>query len=178
MGLKSIAVRGLVRGLMLGLIPGALACAAAHSAAGQATVKVEPASVNGPRPLADQTAQAVVRDYLESWQGLSAAMDGNRADLLDADFVGAAKDKLAQTIHDQERAGIHTRYQDRSHDVQIVFYSPEGLSIELTDTVEYDVQLMDHDKPQGTQHVRARYLVVLTPSELRWRVRVLQADAE
>jgi hypothetical protein len=178
MGLKSIFVRGLARGLILGLVPGALAGAAAQFAAAQATVKVEPASVDGPRPLADQTAQAVVRDYLESWQGLDAAMDQNRADLLDADFVGGAKDKLAQAIRDQEQAGIHTRYQDRSHDVQIVFYSPEGLSIELTDTVEYDVQLMDHDKAQGTQHVRAHYVVVLTPSESRWRVRVLQSDAE
>jgi hypothetical protein len=160
------------------LILGALAGAAAHFAAAQAAVKVEPASVDGPRPLADQTAQAVVRDYLESWQGLSAALEQNRADLLDADFVGGAKDKLAQTIHDQEQAAIKTRYQDRSHDVQIVFYSPEGLSIELTDTVEYDVQLMDRGKPQGTEHVHARYLVVLTPSESRWRVRVLQADGE
>jgi hypothetical protein len=160
------------------VILGALAGAAASFAAAQATVKVEPASVDGPRPLADPTAQAVVRDYLESWQGLDAAMDENRADLLDADFAGAAKDKLAEAIRDQEQAGIHTRYQDRSHDVQIVFYSPEGLSIELTDTVEYDVQLMDHDKPQGTEHVRARYLVVLTPSELRWRVRVFQADSQ
>jgi hypothetical protein len=171
---KTILIPGLLAGLMLGALAGAMPI----FAAAQAAVKVEPASVDGPRPLADQTAQAVVRDYLESWQGMSAAMDENRTDLLDADFVGAAKDKLAQAIHDQEQAGIHTRYRDRSHDVQIVFYSPEGLSIELTDTVEYDVQVMDHDKPQGTEHVRARYLVVLTPSELRWRVRVFQADAE
>jgi hypothetical protein len=29
-----------------------------------------------------------------------------------------------------------------------------------------------------TQHVSAHYLVVLTPSETRWRVRVLQAVTE
>jgi hypothetical protein len=52
------------------------------------------------------------------------------------------------------------------------------LSIELTDTVEYDVQLLDHDKSQATQRVRARYIVVLTPAELRWRVRVLQAEVD
>ena len=155
----------------------ALAGATAGVALAQATVKVEPASVNGPRPLAEQTAQAVIRDYLESWQSLSAAFNENRADLLDADFVGDARDKLAQAIRDQSQMAVSTRYQDRAHDVQIVFYSPEGLSIELSDTVDYDVQLMDHDKPLGTQHVHARYLVVLTPSELRWRVRILQAQA-
>ncbi len=159
------------------LMIGALAGATAGVALAQATVKVEPASVNGPRPLAEQTAQAVIRDYLESWQSLSAAFDQDRADLLDADFVGDARDKLAQAIRDQSQMAVSTRYQDRAHDVQIVFYSPEGLSIELSDTVDYDVQLMDHDKPLGTQHVHARYLVVLTPSELQWRVRILQAQA-
>jgi hypothetical protein len=59
-----------------------------------------------------------------------------------------------------------------------VFYSPEGLSIELADTVDYDVQIVDHDKPLTTQRVRTRYLAILTPSEVRWRVRVLQADPE
>jgi hypothetical protein len=49
------------------------------------------------------------------------------------------------------------------------------LSIELTDTVEYDVQLIDHDKVISTQHESARYLVVLAPSEVRWRVRVFQS---
>jgi hypothetical protein len=158
-----------------------LVCAAAGVTPGlraQATVKVEPANLNGPRPLADQTAQAAVRDYLQAWQSLNAAMDQNRADLLNADFVGDAKDKLAGAIRGQAQAGMRTDYQDRAHDVQIVFYSPEGLSIELTDEVDYDVQVLDQGKPQGTQHVHARYLVVLTPSELRWRVRVMQAEAQ
>jgi hypothetical protein len=160
------------------LILSALLGAAPVLAAAQATVRVEPATLQGPRPLADQTAKAVIKDYLESWQSLSAALDGNRADLLNADFVGDAKDKLAEAIQDQAKLGIRTHYEDRSHDIQIVFYSPEGLSVELTDTVDYDVELVDHDKSQATQHVHARYIVVLTPAELRWRVRVFQAEAE
>jgi hypothetical protein len=147
-------------------------------AAAQATVRVEPATLQGPRPLADQTAQAVIRDYLESWQSLSAALDRNRADLLGADFVGDAKDKLGEAIQEQAKLGIRTHYEDRAHDIQIVFYSPEGLSVELTDTVDYDVELIDHDKTQTTQRVHARYIVVLTPAELRWRVRVFQGEAE
>lgn len=149
------------------------------SAPAQATVRVEPTTFQGARPLADETAKAVIRDYIESWRSLSAALNGNRADLLDTDFTGSAKDKLAETIEEQTRLGIWTHYEDRSHDVQIVFDSPEGLSVELTDTVDYDMQLIDHGKLQGqAQHIHARYIVVLTPAELRWKVRILQADAE
>jgi len=144
-------------------------------AVGQASVHVQPYHLEGPRQLADQTAKAVVQDYVESWQTLHEALDQNRVDVLDRDFVGAAKDKLTDTIQQQAKFGLHTSYQDRSHDIQLVFYSPEGLSIELTDNVEYDQQVADRDKVLTTQHVSARYTVVLTPSETRWRVRVLQA---
>jgi hypothetical protein len=144
----------------------------------QASVHVEPVKLTGPRELQDQTKTGAVRDYLEAWKSFSAAMNQNRPGLLDADFVGTSKDKLKETIQQQAGLGIHTKYQDLSHDLQIVFYSPEGLSIEMTDKVEYDMQVFDHDKSVATQHVSTRYLVVLTPSEVRWRVRVFQAVPE
>ncbi len=148
-------------------------------ASAQPTVRIgPPAHLDTQRPLADETAKAAIRDYLQSWQSMGAALDENRVDLLDADFVGDAKDKLTATIQEQAKLGIRTQYEDRAHDVQIVFYSPEGLSIELIDTVDYDTQLFDHDKPQTKQQVHARYIVVLTPAEVRWRVRVLQAETE
>lgn len=142
------------------------------------SVRVEPPQLQGSRPVEKQTQAAVIRDYLQSWKNLQGALDGNQADLLDANFVGIAHDKLASTIDDQTRLGIHTRYQDRTHDLQIVFYSPEGLSIQMTDSVEYDEQVLDHDKVLATKHMRTRYLVVLTPSEVRWKVRILQADSK
>ncbi len=145
-------------------------------ASDQPALKVEPTNSVGPRVLEQQTATAVVRDYLEAWRSLSGALEQNRTDLLDADFVGVAKEKLAGTIHEQDKLGLETRYRDGAHDIQLVFYSPEGLSIQLLDTVEYDVQVVDHDKVQATQHVRARYVAVLTPTEVRWKVRVLQAE--
>jgi hypothetical protein len=147
-------------------------------AADQPSVHVQPPTLQGPRPLQDQTAKAVVQDYLDCWQSMSRALDQNRPDLLDRDFIGSAKDRLAATIKQQSSSGIHTAYQDKSHDVQILFYSPEGLSIQLADTVDYDVQLFDHDKSLGTQHVHTRYIVVLTPTEVRWRVRIFQAQAQ
>jgi hypothetical protein len=146
----------------------------------QATVRVEPMHLKGAdaRPLEDQTASSAIRDYLEAWQSLRTALEQNRADLLDRDFVGTAKDKLTATIRAQVAAGIHSSYQDRVHDLQILFYSPEGLSIELADRIDYDVQILDHDKAETTQHLHARYVVVMTPAEVRWRVRVFQAASE
>jgi len=155
----------------------AIAAAPACCAA-QADVRVEPSHLQGPRQLEEQTQSAAVRNYLQAWQTLGTALDRNDIALLDKDFVGTARDKLAETIQQQAALGIHTRYQDKSHDIKIVFYSPEGLSIELTDDVQYDVQMLDHDKLQTTQQVRARYIVVLTPAEVRWRVRVFQAQPE
>ncbi|HTW49040.1 MAG TPA: hypothetical protein VMD92_13900 [Acidobacteriaceae bacterium] len=144
--------------------------------AGQPSVQVQPPDLHGSRPLEPQTQAAVVRDYLESWQNFSTAFERNQASLLNADFVGIARDKLGAAIDDQSKLGIHTRYEDLSHNLRIVFYSPEGLSIELTDTVEYDEQIFDRDKPIATQHVTARYLVMLTPAETRWKIRVFQAE--
>jgi hypothetical protein len=154
-----------------------LMCTLASYAAGQASVRIEPhTNLEGPRVLEDQTASAAVRDYLQSWHSLSAALEQNRADLLDADFVGTALDKLDDTVQEQAKLGLSAKYQDGSHDIQIVFYSPEGLSLELTDTVEYDMQVFDHGKLLTTQHVHARYVVVITPTESRWKVRIFQAQ--
>ncbi len=143
----------------------------------QPSVKVEPPQLQGSRSLEKQTETAVIRDYLQSWKSLQMALDRNQAELLDADFVGIARDNLANTIQEQEKIGIHTRYQERTHDLQIVFYSPEGLSIQMIDTVEYDEQVLDHNKVLAAKPMRQRYLIVLTPSEVRWRVRIFQAEA-
>lgn len=141
----------------------------------QVALRVEPAHLPGPRPLPDQTGSAAIRDYLLSWQSLRAALEQNRTELLDPAFVGTAREKLSETIQQQSMLGLRTRYRDRTHDIQIVFYSPEGLSIELTDKVEYDVQVINHDGVKTEQHINARYFIVLTPAEVRWRVRVFQA---
>jgi hypothetical protein len=153
----------------------ALAAGLSAWAADQSSVRIEPMKLQGPRVLNDQTRDAVVRDYLEAWQSVGKALAENRTDLLDRDFVGTAKDKLTDTIHEQVTAGISTRYVARNHDLQIVFYSPEGLSVQLVDKVDYDVQILDRGKVQSTQQEHAQYVVVLSPSEVRWRVRILQA---
>lgn len=147
-------------------------------AADEAEVHVRPPHLDTPRPLADTTRKAAVRDYLESWKAMSTALEQNRADLLEGDFAGNAKDQLTATIRQQRALGIRTRYQPISHDVQIIFYSPEGLSIQLVDNIEYDVQILNKDKIQTARQVHARYIAVLTPTEVRWRVRLFQAVTE
>jgi hypothetical protein len=146
--------------------------------AAQPEVTVDTSQLKGPRSLEDQTKAATIRDYLESWQGMNAALEQNQPSLLDEDFIGTARDKLADTIDEQAKAGIQTRYQDRAHHIQFLFYSPEGLSIELIDDAEYDVQVLDHDKLVSTVPASARFIVVLTPAEVRWKVRVMQADSK
>jgi hypothetical protein len=147
-------------------------------AADEPAVKVAPTNAVGPRNLEKQTETAVVRDYLEAWRSMSAALEQNRPDLLDADFVGTAQQKLAETIADQAKLGIETRYRDTSHDLQLVFYSPEGMSLQLLDNVTYEVRVVDNGKVLSMQQVHARYAAVLTPTEVRWKVRVFQAEPE
>lgn len=147
----------------------------AHIGVAQADVHIRPADVNGTHALQQATATAAIRNYLQSWESFRAAFEQNRVDLLNRDFIGAAKDKLAQTIQQQAAAGLRTSYRDRSHDIQVVFYSPEGLSLELIDDVTYDMQLIDHDNSSAATHVTARYVVLLSPTETKWRVRVFQA---
>jgi hypothetical protein len=160
----------------------AMVCAsillASGIAAAQPEVTVDTSQLKSPRPLEEQTKAAAIRDYLESWQGMSDAFQQNRTDILDEYFVGTAKDKLANAIDEQTKAGVHTRYLDRSHHIHFLIYSPEGLSIELTDDAAYDVQVFDHDKAISTVPASARYIIVLTPAEVRWRVRVMQADSK
>jgi len=159
------------------LLAGALLVTLCAQALDQPAVKVEPNEA-GPRALEARTKAAVIRDYLAAWQSMGTALGDNRPDLLDAYFVGTAKDKLAKTIAQQQEAGMSASYRDMSHDLSLVFYSPEGLSVQLLDKVEYEVQIRDHEKAHQSLHVSARYVAVLTPTEVRWKVRILQAKPE
>ena len=155
----------------------AVVLAAATALAQQPSVHVKPSDVQGSRPVEKTTETGVVRDYLQSWKTMNDALGTNNPALLEAQFVGTAHDKLAETIAQQAKLGIQTRYQDRSHDLQIIFYSPEGLSIQLVDTVQYDEQVLEKGKVLTTRPITQRYLVVLTPSEVRWRVRIFQPQS-
>ena len=50
--------------------------------------------------------------------------------------------------------------------------------IELHDTAEYDLQVLDGDKTVHSEHVVLRYVVLMTPGADRWVIRQLQAVPE
>lgn len=132
----------------------------------------------GPRPLETQTRASVERDYLLAWQSMGRALSENRPELLNEYFVGVAKDKLADTVREQQNTGIHMIYTEPTHDYSIVFYSPDGLSIQLLDTAGYRMEVRDHGRMVGSAQVQARYVAVMTPTETKWKVRILQAEPE
>ena len=102
---------------------GAILATVLLSASTEPTVRVAPMDTVGPRSMESQTQSSVIRDYLLAWQTMDAALSQNRPDLLDAVFVGKAKEKLAETVHEQQSLGIETSYLPKSHDIKVVFYS-------------------------------------------------------
>jgi hypothetical protein len=128
----------------------------------------------GGRPVEELTRKSVARDYARAWQSLAQALAQNRADLIDNDFVGIAEEKFAAAVADQTKAGLRTRYIDHGHKVDVLFYSPEGLSIELRDTASLERQVLDGDKVLFSEQVTAHYVSLMTPTEVRWKVRLLQ----
>lgn len=163
--------------LLLSCFAIVVAVAVFLSAANRPNVRVEPMDNVGPRPIEEQTRSSIVRDYLLAWKAASGAMAQNRVDLLDSAFTGQAKDKLTGTVRQQQRLDLQTTYEDTSHHIKVLFYSPEGLSIQLADDVEYDVHLRSHGQDLGTQHVQTRYIAVLTPTESKWKVRIFQGGS-
>jgi len=167
---------GLAMSLVLPSIAGATGPAITESSFAEPSVKIEPPQLGGSRALEKSTETEAIHDYLHAWESLHVALSGNQAAALDPDFVGTARDKLAETIAEQAKLGMRTEYQVLSHDLHFTFYSPEGQSIQLIDTVEYEQQVFAGEKSLAKQTVKTQYLVVLTPAEIRWRVRIFQAQ--
>jgi hypothetical protein len=138
----------------------------------QVTLDVQNAT---PRQVEDTTERAIARDYAAAWQALAGALEQNRPDLLGANFVGTANKKLGQTISEQRKAGLRQRIQDQGHHVNAIFYSPEGSAIELQDTAQLQIQVLDGDKVLHSEDVTLHYVALLTAAENSWKVRVLEA---
>ena len=128
-----------------------------------------------PREVEDSTEKAIVRDYGSAWATLARALDENRADLLPAFFTGVAQEKLAEKVRQQKLSGLRTRYVDHGHKLEAVFYSPEGSAMQLRDTAQLEIQVLDGDKVVGSVNSTVRYIALMTVGEERWKVRVLQA---
>jgi hypothetical protein len=128
-----------------------------------------------PRQVEDTTQKAVARDYATAWQAMAEALDRNQVNLLTTNFAGTALEKLTATIGEQSKTGLHQCFIDKGHKVEAIFYSPEGSAMELQDTLQLQIQLMDGDKVIRSEDATVHYIALLTAAENSWKVRVLQA---
>ena len=65
-----------------------------------------------PRAVEETTALAIQRDYTHAWQSLLLALDQNRADLLDENFTGGARQQWQNAIDAQRQNGLSRRIVD------------------------------------------------------------------
>ena len=137
------------------------------------TIQVD-VSKAGPRDVEDQTKDSIVRDYGRAWQALEQALEDNRSDLLNADFAGYAQNEWLEAVKVQSSSGLSRRIIDGGHHVQVIFYSPDGSALQLRDTAQLEIQYRDGSKVLHSEKLSAQYLVLMTPTENSWKVRVLQ----
>jgi hypothetical protein len=128
----------------------------------------------GPREVEDQTKDSIIRDYGKAWQALEQALQDNRPDLLNADFAGYAQNEWLAAVKAQNSSDLSRRIVDRGHHVQVIFYSPDGSAMQLRDTAQLEIQYRDGSKVLHSEKLSAQYLVLMTPAENSWKVRVLQ----
>jgi len=128
-----------------------------------------------PRSLEPLTQRSIVRDYKAAWSGLAQALEANSTGPLNALFEGTAHQVLKDKVTSQQVSGITSKYSNQTHKLQAVFYAPEGDVIELHDSAEYDIQILDGDKTIHSEHALVRYVVLMTPGADRWVIRQLQA---
>jgi len=129
----------------------------------------------GPRAIENLTEQRIIRDYRAAWISLAEALESNALDSLDRSFTGEAKQWITATVTSQHQSGLRQRYIDQSHNLEAVFYAPEGDVMELHDTAQYRLQILDGGKLVHNQSVVVHYVVLMTPGADHWVIRQLQA---
>lgn len=154
-----------------------LVCAAAlYSVAADSALHVTlNTSKATPRLVEPLTERAVLRDYKFAWTNLTQALESNSTVPLNGLFEATANKWLTAAVKEQHRAGLSRRYLNQNHNVDAVFYSPEGDVIELHDTAEYDLEILDGSKTIHNEHATVHYVVLMIPGAERWVVRQLQA---
>lgn len=132
------------------------------------------ASAVQPRQLEDTTQQAVTRAYAKAWTDLDAALSHNDAGALNASFVGFARERYAQQIKEQLKAGMTVHLLPHGHNASAVFYGIEGSSMVVRDSVQLERQVLDGGKVVSTDTQVVPFVTVLTVVDDGWKVRVLQ----
>lgn len=132
------------------------------------------ASASAPRPVEDATAAAVERDYLHGWKSLTAALEANRAELLNENFTGTARQHWQQAIDLQQQSGLSRRIIDHGHSLRVTFYSLDGSALQAEDVADIEIEYRDGTKVLSSEHIHPHYLVLLTPAENSWKIRILE----
>ena len=127
-----------------------------------------------PRQLEDTTENAIVRDYSAAWKSLESSLAQNRDDQLGANFTGGALDQLKSRLEGQQKNGLRTRLIDRGHKLEAVFYSPEGSAMQLRDTAQLEIQVLDGGQVIHSEQATLHYIALMTTAEDRWKVRLLE----
>src|SRR5271163_2675479 len=56
-----------------------------------------------PRPIEELTGTTIARHYALAWRDLAEALESDRSERLEEEFVGFAKDRLVQRIAEQKQ---------------------------------------------------------------------------
>jgi len=129
----------------------------------------------GPRQMEEITGRNIPRDWGRAWQTMAIAFDQNRPDLLGHYFTGFAQQKLSAAVAAQRKSGLRTRYIDHGHKLAAYFYSPDGGAIELHDTADLEIQVLDGNDLVHSERVTLHYVGLMTPAADHWEVRLLQS---
>jgi hypothetical protein len=149
---------------------------ALHSYAADSAVKVQlNLKKAGPREVESLTEPGILRDYRLAWTSMAQALEFSTPDPLEGPFAGEAKQQLLQTVSQQQHSGLSQRYVNQNHRVEAVFYAPEGDVMELRDTAEYQLQVLDGGKIIHDENIVLHFVVLMTPGADRWVIRHLQA---
>jgi hypothetical protein len=160
--------------ILLGLAWPPPPASAAPPAPVQAPIQSFDTASATPRPVEEATALAIQRDYTQAWQSLVSALEENRAEMLDENFTGGARQQWQDAIHAQQQNGLSRRIVDHGHRLRGRFYSLDGSALEAVDTADLEIQYREGSKLLFSERIQAHYLVLLTPAENSWKVRILQ----
>jgi len=127
-----------------------------------------------PREVEDTTEKAIVRDYAASWKAIENGLANDDLNALDAGLVGFARDRFGDAIADQKKTGVKIRYTDKGHQIEAVFYSSDGSSMQLRDTATLTREVLDGDKVVSRDEITAHYIAIMAVTEDRWKLRALE----
>lgn len=127
-----------------------------------------------PRAVEDTTAAAIERDYAYAWKSLVSALDANHPELLNENFTGIAREHWQQAIDLQRQNGLSRHIIDHGHSLRVTFYSLDGSALQAEDIADLEIEYRDGSKVLSSERIKSRYLVLLTPAENSWKIRILE----